>query len=364
MGSALDLIVPISIKFGSVNPTGTAFGIPMIAAQFLTSKTTLAFTRIRKYYDLAGMLSDGWLTTDKPYMAAQDMLAFNPCVPYFYIGRNDSSDANWGAALDAINAEDAGWYGFVTVPIVATTAGIILEQLAVTTWAKTQVKLNLTQSSDATILAAGSSDAASQILALSSNRTGVIYHGASATEYADAAWLGVMLVKAPGSASFAYKDPSNGGAGGVTPDNLTPSQKSIAWGKLCTTFSKVAGVPVTERGFVANAAVGSYGFLDITVGIDWVTSNIQTAIFQALATNDKIPYTDDGIAAIVGIVKSVLSAAAAARIVVGSSIVVTAPKYADISSTDKSNRNLPSVKFSANMQGAINTVTVAGTVSL
>ena len=59
-----------------------------------------------------------------------------------------------------------------------------------------------------------------------------------------------------------------------------------------------------------------------------------------------------------------LSQAAARGIVTAKSILVTAPLYADISLTDKTNRNVPNVKFSAVLQGAINTVTIAGTVSL
>jgi len=45
------------------------------------------------------------------------------------------------------------------------------------------------------------------------------------------------------------------------------------------------------------------------------------------------------------------------------SIVVTVPKVANISSTDKANRNFPNVSFLARVQGAVNTVVINGTVS-
>lgn len=360
MGSALDVIVPVSIQYGSVSPTGTAFGIPMIASQFLTSKTTTAFTRIRKYFDLANMLADGWAKTDKEYLAAKAMLSQIRAVPYFFIGRRDSGDTAWADALDAIQAENSGWYGFTFIPNGSTTANIITEQLQVAAWTEGQMHILLTQTADATVLTSGvTNDAASQISALTRNRTGIIYHG-TAGEYADAAWLGLMLQKDPGSASFAYKDISNGNKAAVTLDSLIPSAKQIAWNKFANTFTAVAGVSVTEQGKVAG---GDFGYLDITVGVDCVQANIQTEIFKALAENDKLPYTDDGIAAIVGIVKSVLLNAAARGIVVASTIVVTAPKYADISTANKAARNVPDVKFSAVLQGAINTVHVYGTVS-
>lgn len=361
MGSALDLIVPISIKFGTVQPTSVAFGVPLIASQFATNKTTVAFTRIRKYTDLASLVADGWVTSDAVYKAAAAILSQSPSVKFFYVGRKDSGDAAWGAALDAINAEADGWYGLSVIPVGTVTADIIVEQLAVAAWVETQTKLCVLQTADATVPTNGiTTDAASRISALVRNRTGVIYHPV-AGEYADAAWLGNMLTKDPGSANWAYKDISNAGVATVTPDALTPAAKSVIWGKFCNTFSSVAGIRVTERGLNAH---GSYGYLDVQMGVDWIYANLQTEIFTALATNDKIPYTDDGIAAIVGIVKAVLAKAAAKNIIVGSTIVVTAPLYSEIETADKSARNLPNVKFSARLAGAINTVTIAGTVSL
>ena len=361
MGSALDLIVPISIKFGTVLPTSVAFGVPLIASKFLTSKTTVAFTRARKYTDLASLLADGWTTSDVEYKMAAAMLSQSPSVQYFYIGRRDAADASWSVALDAINAEIDGWYGLVVVPTSAVTATIISEQLEVAAWVENQTKLCILQTADATVPTNGiTTDAASQISALTRNRTGIIYHPV-AGEYADAAWLGNMLVRDPGSANWAYKDISNGGKASVAADSLTPAAKQVIWGKYCNTFTSVSGVKVTERGLNAH---GTYGYLDVQMGVDWIYANLQTEIFVALATNDKIPYTDDGIAAVAGIVKGVLAKAAARNIIDGKTIVVTVPAYADISTVDKAARNLPNVKFSATLAGAINTVTIAGTVSL
>ena len=46
------------------------------------------------------------------------------------------------------------------------------------------------------------------------------------------------------------------------------------------------------------------------------------------------------------------------------SIVVTVPKAKDVSSVNKANRNLPDVKWSATLSGAVHTVQVTGTVSV
>ena len=42
---------------------------------------------------------------------------------------------------------------------------------------------------------------------------------------------------------------------------------------------------------------------------------------------------------------------------------VTAPRALDVDSTDRTNRNLPSLAFSAKLAGAIQSLTVSGTVS-
>jgi hypothetical protein len=174
-------------------------------------------------------------------------------------------------------------------------------------------------------------------------------------ESISAAWLGYVLTLPLGSWNPTYRNLS-----GVTPDALTMGQKLYAWGKLASTFTTVAGLNFTERGWVAG---GTYKYFDITMGVDWLHTNIQTEILQLLAGNTKVPFTDAGGALLQATVAGVLQTAAANGIVDPTSIVVTVPKVANISSTDKANRNFPNVSFLARVQGAVNTVVINGTVS-
>ncbi len=111
-------------------------------------------------------------------------------------------------------------------------------------------------------------------------------------------------------------------------------------------------------------------FLDITQGIDWLRAEIQTRVFGRLVNLPKVPFTDLGI----DIVLSEIEGALKTGVNVGfldpgdgidiPAPAATAPKVADISSTDRANRHLPEVKFSARMQGAVHDLDINGTLTV
>jgi hypothetical protein len=359
MATALDQIIPVSIQLGSIVPSQVSFSIPMIAAQFNSTKGTSFTGRTKVYVSLAGLRADGWLPTDDVYLYAQALLSQNPSVQRFVVGRRTVSpdaapDADWAAALTAIQAEDPNWYGFVVVPITPATP--ITEQLQIAAWAETAHRPFFTDSPDAAILASGTSDAASQVSALLCNYTMVTYHAATTPhESASAAWLGFLLPLNLGSWNPAYRQ-----LAAITPDAITVGQKVVAWGKFCNTFSTVAGLNLTERGYVAG---GTYKYIDITFGIDWLNTNLQTAYLQVLASPQKVPFTDAGGILLKSVADGVMATAAAMGIVDPASVTVTVPKVATISSGDKATRNFPGITILARVQGAVNIVPVSLTLS-
>lgn len=369
MSSQISQIVDVQISKNTITVQGASFGIPMIVAAFASDKTTTTFTRIRQYASLTDMAADGWLTSDAVYLAAQAIFNQNPTVKYLYVGRRETAgtpDANWAAALDAIIAENAEWYGMYVLPIGSDAASIATEhtQIAVWTQDRTNMKIAVLETHDANVLSSSSTtDIASVLKNGKYYRTALLYRDASkANEHAAAAWLGAMLPYDVGSATWAYK-----GLVGCTTDALTVAQKNVAHGKNCNTYTMVSGVSITETGIMCGSfnASGTAGeFADVVEGVDWVTTNLQTSIFGVIAATPKIPYDDNGILAVVALVKGVLNQAASNGILQGASIVVTAPKYKDIPLADRNNRNLPNVTFTALLQGAIHTVQIKGTVSV
>jgi hypothetical protein len=84
-----------------------------------------------------------------------------------------------------------------------------------------------------------------------------------------------------------------------------------------------------------------------------------------LAGLDKVPYTDAGVALIQAqVIASLQSAVAKGILTSDPAPVVTVPKVANVSPSDKAARILPDVKFSATLAGAIHKVNITGVVSV
>ena len=248
--------------------------------------------------------------------------------------------------IDIIHV-DNDWYAL----IVTSRNEDEIKQVA--EFIETQKKIFLTCSDDADILSQDSVDDLAAALNLKNyDRTGIIYNGVT-EDFADAAWLGRCLPVAPGGLTFANKELI-----GITPDNLTVNQFNVALGKNCNVYVEVGGVGITRNGVMAS---GEY--IDIVRDIDWLQSRIQEEIFFNLVNQNKIPYTDAGVAVILNILKGVLSEAVSVG-VLASYEEPTAPKVADVSALDKANRLLPDVKFSGILAGAIHTIKINGVVSL
>lgn len=357
MGSAIDQIVSVQVTSDTVTVQQTSFGIPLIAAEFLTSKTTTAYSRIRMYSSLADMVADGWLSTDLEYAAAAAVFSQSPAVKYLYIGRRDAADADWATALNAIQLESDAWYGFTIIPVGGTTALETTELLQAAAWTESQTnKIFVAETHDANvILSSSTTDAASQLMALKCKRTLAFYRsGSLSSQYAAAALLGKCLPYAPGSATWCYKSLS-----GVSTDALTVGQKTIAHNKRANTYCSISGVDVFETGIVGNG-----DFIDNVEGVDWLIQDIQSSVFGTLASSAKVSYDDGGITAMGGLVKASMKRGAARGIIEGSSISVTWPDYSDIPVADRQARNLPDIKFGATYQGAIQTMQIVGTVSV
>lgn len=356
MGSAIDQVVDVTITKETATATEEAFNTVAVHAEFLTSKTTTPFSRARSYASLADMSKDGWGSADPVYKAALRAFAQPKPPNLFYVGRRDAADADWPAAFEAIRAENDDWYGFGIVPVATEAAAILTEKKSVRDWADTQVKIFGTSSSDSGILDSSvSTDEGTELSKTSSDRSfGVYRAAANAAEYAEIGILSRMFGSFdPGSAAFAYKKIT-----GCTPDNLLVGAKLAAWGKFMNTYTKVSGNLVFEKG---QAFSGEW--LDVTVGLDWLTSDIKSTIFTALVQQPKLPYTRNGIQGVGSLLSASLGRAAYRGILDGATISITLPDIATITAAQKQARVLPDVKFSATLQGAINSVLVNGTVS-
>jgi len=249
--------------------------------------------------------------------------------------------------LNTIRAYDQDWYGLV---IDATGPA---EILGAANWAETNTVMFWPTTMDSDAIGSGSTDIGTQLKAASITRTFTTWHHRAAEQYAGAAWLGKMLPKDPGAANWANKALAL-----VDMSPLDDTARGNLRNKNVNYYVAIKGV-----GFTLDGRAASGRFADITQGTDWFESRLEERIVGLLANNDKVPYTDKGIALIRSQVEAQILEAITATIADGDQDWWTsAPAVADVAPADKIARILRNVKFQFVLQGAINKVLINGTV--
>jgi len=436
-------IVNVTITAESQGVTRAGFGTPMI----LSANASFA-ERARTYTSLAGLVTDGFATTDPEYLAAQALLSQSPRPTSFKIGRlankptqsyqievssvqdstkyvvfladgtevsftsdsdatNDEIAAGLAAAIDAAQsthtAGTSGSAGSLVIDVdgdaagnwlslqVADTSLLSIKQdhsdpgvaadlaaialydddwfalvnlynselmvAAIAGYVETAERFFMAASNATEIITEASvsaTDVAEDMKDASRSRTHVFYHSNPAV-FADAASLGKNLPKDPGSITWENKTLS-----GVTPDSLTPTHVVNLKAKNAGYYQTISG----HNGH-RNAKVAAGEWIDTIRGRSWFKARIQERIANAIFTNDKVPYTNDGI--------GLLEAEIRAQIIEGQrngyiaddpEPTVSAPDAADISPAEKAARNLPDMEATFTEAGAIHTAAVNVQVSL
>lgn len=259
--------------------------------------------------------------------------------------------------LAAIMASNNDWYG---VAIANATDAEILQAAS---WVEANNKLFIAVSATAAVGTSATTDVASTLKAAGYKRTALVFSPANVTTGIDIAWLGVNLAQTPGANNWAFNQ-----LNGITADTLSANQQMILIGnpaaqlrgKNANIYQTVAGVNITQMGTVASGQ-----FIDITVGLDWLQSQITTNIYTAMVTTPKIPYTDQGTGIIISAVKAAIDQGVVNNVIDGTSpISVSAPGVASVPKSQRTNRVAPTVTFSCRLQGAFNSIIVNGTVSV
>jgi len=174
---------------------------------------------------------------------------------------------------------------------------------------------------------------------------------------AAAALLGRQLGQTPGSSNWAMQQLT-----GVTPDVFTTAAHAFARGKRALTYTTDRGVAHTWDGW---AASGRY--FDVTHGVDALKADIETRVYQVLLNAEKVPFNATGRAMVQSAIEAALVAAEGPVGVPGviePGWTVTPPDLSAYSSVDKAARIMRPFLFNAVMTGAVNSVGIAGTLTL
>ena len=247
--------------------------------------------------------------------------------------------------IEAVRALNDDWYA---LQLTSRTSSDILNAAA---HIETLRKFFLACSEDSAVIAGTALNVLDVLNTRDYDRTGYLWSD-DQENFPEAAWLGRVLPLDPGSETWKFKN-----LNGIAASVLTTTQQNNVLNDKGNTYETFAGVAITREGTVAS---GEY--IDVIRGIDWLEARMQEDIFSALIQVSKIPYTDEGIAVIEGLVRKRLQIAV--RVGLLSSFTVSVPKVADISNNDKAQRLLPDVRFTGVLAGAIHKVQVRGVVTL
>jgi len=353
--SDLDRIIDVTITRQTSTPSMASFSDMLIAAEFLKGSTTPVFgdtERVREYGSMSEITAAGFATNSFVYKAAQAAFSQNPRPKKVMIGRKKTGidgTEDWDAALAAMLLENPNWY-FLT-----TSTRAMADQQIIIPWVNANEKMYIAASADANVVDADTGDIAAWAAAAKYDRVHVIYHplvsGAS-EPCPDAAMIGVMMTKQPGSATWAFKTLI-----GVPVYSLTSAQITRTLTKFAGFYTSVAGVYVTQNGQVASGE-----FIDTIHGLDWLKARIQNKVFTPLVQQDKVPFTDAGIGSVADSLRSALSEGTRYNIL--DVFDITVPEVVDVAADKKAARILPDVNWTGKLSGAIHNVIINGTVSV
>jgi hypothetical protein len=252
-----------------------------------------------------------------------------------------------------LNFTGPTWYALSCTDRTVSTV------LSIAAWVESQTLIFGTASDDANIInlqvGVDTTSIAAQLQNLGYSRTFCMYHQDAASIYPECAWFGAVLPMTPGSETWKFKQ-----LAGIPYSPLTTNQDVNALAKNCNTYEFIGGVGITQNGTMA---VGEY--IDIQRGLDWLTSVIIQNVYGLLVNSPKVPYTNAGITSVQSQIQMALQQGVDNNFLTDDpAFTVTVPLAQNISSADKAARILRNVLFTATLAGAIQSVTINGTVSV
>lgn len=270
----------------------------------------------------------------------------------FFLKHLDESLASGsiGTALDDILIHDPDFYGMVS----AHTSSAQIQ--AIGAWAEINGRRYAARTADSDVATGTAPNVAKELVADDLAGSFTVYHPVHSDPLA-AGLLASELSKDPGKSHNVYKQVRGSAA---PPDFIMSTANRNAMAADMVTYNvKEAGVVATRGGKVAAGE-----WFDIIRLIDFFRSRLAEDIYFVQLANDKIAYTIGGIRSIVSVIEGRFTSKIGQGISPDSPIIVTAPEPQEVDSTDKIDRFLPGVEFSAPLEGAILLVEVTGSLTV
>lgn len=269
--------------------------------------------------------------------------------------RQSHADPGVATDLAAINVADSDWYLLLT----GYNSKAYVDAAAA--WVASNKKFYLVDLSEsATVTAAvggGGNDTADGLLTSNNKRVAVAW-SQSSKNMLGAATSGRCLPTDPGGATWKWKQLQL-----VVGSNLTDTHRVNLRAKRANWVEASAGIAYTREG----AAASPGWFIDMTRNDDFIESEMAVEVASMLLANDIVSMTDAGIARVEAKMRAVvLRNAGDENKVYASHPAPTfeVPLAVNISTSDRTNRILSNMKWSAQRANAVHGVRANGVITV
>ena len=168
-----------------------------------------------------------------------------------------------------------------------------------------------------------------------------------------AAMLGRCLPLDPGSVTWKFKT-----LAGISIEPWTSNEVSQLKLRNLNYYTRLSG-----RNITCDGKTPSGEWIDVTHFIHFITARMQENTFGALVSNDKIPYTNTGVAIIENEVTGTLQLGVSnGGFTDDPEFVVTVIKPSQVSATDRANRIYDGISWEAQLANAIHELIFRGRV--
>ena len=360
-------ISQVNITLQTTGITAQGFSTPIFVADIEDALTANPFgssARVKTYSSLEEVAND-FDTTSAAYKAAQAFLRPSTSLAVFKIAFRDTGTEaaeTPAEAISAIQAEDNDWY-FLTAESHDNT-----DVLAYANAVESLEKLYVTSSAEDTALTdyteGSSTDTLAGLKEGNFDRSHGFFHHEADTAFPECTLVAYNAVYPAGSVSWtnlqlplsASQDPSSG-----VP--LSTAQKGYLLDRNASFTERLGANTIINRG----GKVASGEWMDNIRGRDSLESDINTALQILLASQQggKLPYNQQGIGMIESAVDNVLFRYSQnPRNFINQNYRLTFPSINDVPTADREARVYQSGSFKAELQGAINSTVITGSLAV
>ncbi len=332
--SLIDDIIKISITIGEVSVTREGFGTILIIGHAVPNLDP----KVKSYTTLEGVLAV-FADNTPEYIIASKIFGQDLKPSRVLIGQK-TNDESYLEAYSAIKQIDNNFYGVITEPLLQ------VDVLALSQAIEADRKIyGLSSDQPAILTNADNDNILKTIKGQNRRRTFVFYSGHANEDRPDAAIMGKMFARDPGSETWAYQNLS-----GVRADNLTDTARGNIILSNGNYYQPFGGSDRTHNGKMTS---GHY--IDTIHGVDWLHQYMQDNFAKLLNGVGKIPANQSGSDLVENSLRASLQEAVN-RNIIDSTYKVT------VGIPNKTTRTL-ALAFEATTTGAIHNLTIKGTIT-